>query len=426
MWQARDMVAPYAMREIEITAPLEPIILAPGEGGVHLLVRHEGRPVGRLLLPRRRIGPGIPVRKLRRLAASASRRLLETRMLYDALLEGTRREQPPTPSLTVAVCTRNRATLLRRCLAALVAMRDARLVRDREDDPEASPIEILVVDNAPSDEQTRQAVADFSGVRYVTEPVPGLDFARNRALAETGRDYLGFVDDDAVVDAGWLDQLAEGVEASPEAGAFTGPILPLMLETEAQLRFEHAGGFGEGLDWAIYDAREWGSTTHPAGAGRMGTGASMAFSVAALRAIGGFDEVLDTGPPLPGGGDIDGYYRIVRAGYRIVYLPGLLVHHEHRRDLPGLRKQYHSWGLAAMALLRKNREVDPATRPQHASLLRWYARRNARRLARALLGRGPLHPGMVLAEIWGAAQGYFGEYQRSQRRVAERKRIHQA
>jgi GT2 family glycosyltransferase len=307
---------------------------------------------------------------------------------------------------------------LRRCLAALVAMRDAR-------HQNGQTVDLLVVDNAPTDDQTRIAAA-FPGVRYVVEPVPGLDFARNRALAETDRQYLAFIDDDAVVDSGWLDRLAEAVQATPNAAAFTGPVLPLRLETEAQLRFERAGGFGEGIAWEHYDRWRWGDVIYPAGAGRLGTGANMVFSTAALRAIGGFDEALDTGPPLPGGGDLDSFYRIVRAGCRLVYTPGLLVHHEHRREMAQLRKQYHSWGLAVMALAQKNRAQDPETRPQHRRFLRWWLKHHARRLSRALLRRGPNPPSFVLAEILGALQGYFGEYQRSTVRVASRKREHGA
>ena len=67
--------------------------------------------------------------------------------------------------MTVAICTRNRAGLLRTCLHA---------VRQISYDP----VEILVVDNAPSDESTRQLVTELAAadprVRYAREPRPGL------------------------------------------------------------------------------------------------------------------------------------------------------------------------------------------------------------------------------------------------------------
>lgn len=414
MWLSDTLRAPYSMHDIELTAPLAPLTLSPEDGGAHVLLRHGGHPVGRIWLSRAEHGAEIDPKTLGRLAAEAAGNTIMALCLEDALL-GERAAPLPTPSLTIAVCTRNRAGMLRRCLTALVAMRDARA--------DLGPlVDILVVDNTPTDDRIRVATAGFSGVRYVMEPVPGLDFGRNRALAETDRSWIAYVDDDAVVDRGWLDRLAEAVQTSPEAGGFTGPILPLMLETEAQLRFEWAGGFGKGFDRERYGPERWGDPIYPTGAGRFGTGACMVLSTAAVRAIGGFDEALDTGPPLPGGGDLDIFYRIIRARYRLVYRPGLLVHHQHRSDMPGLRRQYHSWGLSVMALCRKNEVCDPAMRGQHRRMLVWWTRAKLRALLGALRGRGPHPPQFVLAEILGGIKGYFGEYRRSQARIAARKR----
>ena len=412
MWQSDVMKPPYAMHELELTEPPAPIRLAAGAGGAHVLVRHRGRPVGRFWMVRARDGAEMTAEQVAGRAAREAAPQVGALALRDALTGGG---AAPAPSLTIAVCTRNRAAMLRRCLQTLVALRDAQ---------GGGTVEILVVDNAPPDDSTRAAAAEFGGVRYAVEPVPGLDFARNRALAESDRDWLAFVDDDAVADRLWLDALAEGIAASPGAGGFTGPILPLMLETEAQLRFERAGGFGKGFEWMRFGPEAWGDPIYPANAGRFGTGASMAFATAALRALGGFDEALDTGPPLPGGGDTDMFYRVLRGGWPLVYLPGLLVHHEHRRDMPGLRKQYHSWGNATMALTRKSMAEDPATHRRHRLLTLWWWRHHLKRLVRALLGRGVTPPSHVLAEIAGGVQGYFGEYQRSQTRIAERKRAH--
>ncbi len=410
MWQSAVIRPPYAMHEVELTETAAAIRLAEGEGGAHVLVRHRGRPVGRFWMVRAHDGAELSAERVAGRAASESAARVGALAVRDALTGGGR---PSLPSLTIAVCTRNRATMLRRCLATLVTLRDA-----RGDDA----VEILVVDNAPSDDSTRAAVAEFVGVRYAIEPVPGLDFGRNRALAESDRDWLAFVDDDAVADRGWLDALAEGIAASPGAGGFSGPVLPLMLKTEAQLRFEFAGGFGKGFHWKRFGPEAWGDPIYPVQAGKLGTGASMVFATVALRALGGFDEALDTGPPLPGGGDLDMFYRLVRGGRLLLYLPGLLVHHEHRRDMPGLRRQYHSWGASVMALLRKSMAAEPVMRARHRRFLVQWWRRHLGRLAAALLGRDVRPPGLVLAQIWGGVQGYFGEYERSQARIAERKR----
>jgi GT2 family glycosyltransferase len=402
--------APFAMREIDLDDPIGPVELASGDGGAHLLVRYRGRPVDRIWLVR---GPG----RDRFEPSEIAPRLVEAieRAVALDLLHGRARPRADPLSLTVAVCTRNRSELLRRCLEALAARCGT-----------SRGIDVLVVDNAPPDDSTRAVAQGFAGVRYIVESVPGLDFARNRALASTDRAWLALVDDDAVVDAGWLEALAGGIGASPSAGGFVGPVLPLTLETDAQLLFEWAGGFGKGFRWARHGAERWGSSRHPAGAGAFGTGASMVFSTDLLRRLGGFDEALDTGPPLPGGGDIDIFYRVLLSGRPLVYLPELLVHHEHRRDLAGLASQYYSWGLALMAVHRKSVRTDRAMRARNRRYLRWWLRTHAAELARALAGSGRRTPSMVLAELRGALVGYFGEYKRSQARVAGRKRAHGA
>ena len=57
--------------------------------------------------------------------------------------------------------------------------------------------EILVVDNAPSSREYRLLVERRAGqVRYVREPRPGLDWARNRAINEAHGDIIAFTDDD--------------------------------------------------------------------------------------------------------------------------------------------------------------------------------------------------------------------------------------
>lgn len=414
-WASRDLRAPWTIINLEMTQPLTQLDLGKAHG-VYLLLRHQGRPVGRLLIGRSTFGSAISVAQLAPLVRKAGASLAAAYAVYDALTAGA--GTPLLPPLTIAICTRDRPTLLRRTLAALVALRDGR-------SGDATPLDILVVENAPPDSSTRMVVDGFPGVRYAVEPVPGLNFGRNRALRETDRAYLGFIDDDAVPDGGWLDGFAESLRDQPEAGAFTGPVLPLALETEAQVRFEAAGGFGEGIDWRSYRQERWDDPYYPASTGRLGTGTNMIFSTDRLRSLGGFDEALDTGPPLPGGGDLDIFYRVVRSGVPVAYSPRQAVHHEHRRDMPGLRRQFRSWGLSMGALLRKNRRLDPETAAAHRRVLAWLlVQHYGRMLAGYPLGRAALPPGFVFSELGGLIQGLAGEYDRSLRRVAFRRQEH--
>lgn len=75
------------------------------------------------------------------------------------------------PSVSVAVCTRNRSRALARCLDSLAAQRF-----------DSARTEILVVDNGSTD-GTAAVVAGRQArlprLRSLSEPVPGLSRARN-------------------------------------------------------------------------------------------------------------------------------------------------------------------------------------------------------------------------------------------------------
>jgi GT2 family glycosyltransferase len=195
------------------------------------------------------------------------------------------------------------------------------------------------------------------------------------------------------------------------------------LETEAQILFEQRGGFRRGFDKVRYGQTLPGDTSYPCRAWIFGTGANMAFRRDILMELGGFDEALDTGSSLPGGGDPDIFYRVIRAGYPLVYEPRYLVFHQHRREIKALRRQYErSWGRGFMAFLIKSYQTDPSYRPKLCWLVVWWLGEHLWKLQKSLRGRYMLPPDMVLAELWGEIVGLLGEYSRSLKRVEEIRR----
>lgn len=313
------------------------------------------------------------------------------------------------PALTVAVCTRDSVQNLAACLGRLLELRHLE---------SETFFEIIVVDNAPSGEETKALVASLAGVRYVREPRPGLNFARNRALREASGEILAFVDDDVIVDRSWLRGLAHAMCCHPDAVAFTGLVLPLELQTDAQILFEKRGGFEKSFETIRYGPTLPGHPFYPCIGGKFGTGCNMAFRRQVLLELGGFDEALDTGAALPGGGDTDMFYRVIRAGYPLIYEPQFLVFHRHRRDYDKLRRQYaRSWGQGLMAFVAKTYKYDASQRPKIRRLVVWWFDAHFRDLLNSLRGNHVLPANMILAEIWGGVTGIFGAYPRSVRRV---------
>jgi GT2 family glycosyltransferase len=254
-----------------------------------------------------------------------------------------------------------------------------------------------------------------------------LNFARNRAVQEARGEILVFLDDDVVLDRGWFAGLRDVWAANRDAAAYTGQVLAFELETEAQIVFEQRGGFRHGFDRLRFGPISPGSRLYPGGSGMFGAGANMAFQIAVLKSLGGFDEALDTGAEVPGGGDLDIFYRVLRAGYSLVYEPRFLVFHQHRREMSALSRQYRrSWGLGFMCYMTKCLRTDPQRRAHLLHLVAWWFNSHARDLLkhtrRRLLGRPHIPPVMLAGELWGGVVGLLGGYARSQRHVAKIRR----
>jgi O-antigen biosynthesis protein len=410
--------------EVELNAAPEPLGDLEGYKALRVLVRLHGDPVGHVEVP---LLSGVPytaadLRRLilRRLTRPILRRHLVNRLEaplpaggvdLDELLETARPSAAPddaAPLVTVAVCTRDRAEDLRLCLDALM----------RTDYPR---LDVLIVDNAPTSDATERLVRDhYPQVRYAHEPRPGLDWARNRAIQEARGEIIAYTDDDVVVDPSWVSALVEAFRDS-HVMAVTGLTVPYELESEAQVLFERYGGFGRG-----YRRRYWrmpGSETRHLleylGGGRYGAGANMAFRRSIFKRIGYFDPALDVGTVTNGGGDTEIFFRVLKEGHTLVYEPGALVRHRHRKEFSRLRKQMVDNSIGLYSYLVRTALAYPETRLGVLWFgVWWFWRWNVRRLLASLI-RPPHGPReLIFTEMWYSLVG-LGRYQKA-RRAAER------
>jgi GT2 family glycosyltransferase len=274
--------------------------------------------------------------------------------------------------VTIVICTRDRTEGLRECLHSLQQVA-------------YDPLEIIVVDNAPTGSATREAVAalaqDDPRIRYTCESRPGLSRARNHGLAHARYDIVAFTDDDTMVDSGWPSAVAAGFAADPEAMCVTGLVASMALDTGSQRYFDSRYSWGDAFEPARYDliTHRHPSRLYPFSAGIFGTGANFAVRRSALADIGGFDPLLGAGSPGRGGEDLDMFLRVILAGGRLCYLPSALVWHRHRADRQALGEQIYSYGYGLGAYLAKH-------------LLN-------RQLPTAMLGRGLRQVGSVISRM---------------------------
>ena len=319
-------------------------------------------------------------------------------------------------SLAVAICTHNRLEQVARALGSVVTQMPA-------------PLQVILVDNAPSDQSTRNLVRDrFPQVRYELEAAQGLDFARNRALVTATADVVAFLDDDAVAAPGWAAAFLGVFEQNPEVLVCTGRVEALGNDTPGERAFEANGGFSRGtvrIELPV-DARQH-LHGHPAPliawAVSVGSGCSYAVRRNAAIALGGFDEALDLGADLPGGGDHDLLWRALQAGHSVIYEPAAFAWHEHRSDEAAVHAQVVGHQRALSAFLIKHLLLSRGgQRLPLAGYLAWRLVKPGVRLVRRAFGQDPL-PAPVLGRMWWHSWAGLTAYPRAQRLAHARRQL---
>jgi len=263
------------------------------------------------------------------------------------------------PIVSVAIPTYNRADFLRQTLAGLAAQL---FPRDH--------FEVLVIDNNSRD-HTPAVVAEFAGVhpapRHVLEPNQGLDYARNRAIAEARGGILLFGDDDILVSPDWIAQMAAPLLADAggqRIGAVGGEVIPI---------------FPDGLpDWV----REWHAPlafradAGPIDSSRSPMGANLAVPAWVFQKLGPFHTALDRAAGnYFSGGDSEMIRRIRAAGFEVWFAPAAAVRHQ----MPASRTTFRYAARHAFDSAR-SRVIDRAGQPGAAGYL---ASRFAANLAKA-------------------------------------------
>jgi glycosyltransferase involved in cell wall biosynthesis len=252
------------------------------------------------------------------------------------------------PYASVIVCTRNRHELLDRTIRSVKLL----------DYPN---FEIIVVDGSTTTTTADLIRAEFDDVKYLHVGSGGICVARNCGLDAASGSVVAYTDDDVVVDRYWLVELVGALESEERVACATGIAFPLELATQAQLWFEESGAFTEGFDRRVLDLavpREPGSLL-PYATGRIGAGVSMAWWTDAARKLGGFDLALDG----LSGEDLAAFFDALTKGYKIVYEPRAIVHHDHRRSYDELRRQLYSHGLGLGIYLTRCLATQPSRIP---------------------------------------------------------------
>jgi len=226
----------------------------------------------------------------------------------------------PQPSVSIVVCTLDRAPHLRRLLASLRHLDYPRF-------------EVIVV-AGPSTDETDAVLTEFAGqVKVARCREANLSRARNLGVAATAGDLVAFIDDDALpASVRWLAALAAPFALDPALGACGGPVL---VGDGSQAEFEGGATSDYGLQaFVAGDLARQGATLDGYHWVARVAGCNCAFRRETLVAIGGFDETftyyLD---------ESDVCLRLARAGYGIATRADAAVRHYSARS--AVRRSFH-------------------------------------------------------------------------------------
>jgi len=312
----------------------------------------------------------------------------------------------PEISVSIVIGTYDRPDALRNCLKHLMLQESPR------------KIEIIIVDNHPSSGITEPIIQEFPGVILVKESRQGLPYARNAGIVASTGEIIIATDDDVTTPPDWLEKLL-GPFVRPDVMVVTGNVLPLKLEYKSQCLFQAYGKGGLGHGFKKFEAnsnwftRFWWQSVPT---WEIGVTANAAFRAEIFSdpEIGLMEETLGTGTPTGGGEDFYIFYKVLKAGYTIIYEPRAWLWHEHRTEMTTLRRQLYNngKGITSYLLLTCLRDGDLRALINLLLGLAWF---DVRRIIYRILGRIDHPISLTLWEALGHLQGGFALWQSYQR-----------
>jgi GT2 family glycosyltransferase len=222
--------------------------------------------------------------------------------------------------VSLLICSRNRPAMLQQTIESVLQGDEV-------------PTELLVIDqsNSPNPNIADLARQRSTDIRYIWTQTVGLSRARTAAIAKAQHAIVAILDDDMLVTSNWFGTLIRTLISAGDLAVVTGRVLP----AEAEVPGGFVPTYMPSDIPAVYE-------------GRIDTDVLAGGHMAAYRSIfngvGGFDERLGPGTHFPAAEDNDLGYRILEAGYRIVYTPEAVVYHRAWRGKGEYMRMRWSYG----------------------------------------------------------------------------------
>lgn len=272
-------------------------------------------------------------------------------------------------SVSVIMINRNGGMRLRAALRSLRVDLDATWAVE-------PCFELVLVDNASSDGSVDAISRELEGALFpwqlVSEPVPGVNFARNAGLRVGQGELLIFIDSDLEFQHGWLRAYLTAARRNPSLSIFAGRVrigaiegsVPAWLDLTGPYRRDCVTGQTHFTDESVVLTDDAGPV-----------GANMAFRRSVFAKHGEFDTQFGLRPgSLVAGAEAEFFNRLALEGQSFAYVADAVVDHPVRRSQ--LSKSYflkrlHGTGRV-FARMQRLRGVRPR---RMCGLTLWVVRR---------------------------------------------------
>lgn len=211
-------------------------------------------------------------------------------------------------TVSIVICTYNRAPFLNRTLYSLKNLN-------------YKNFEVIVI-NGPSNDNTNEILNAYGdSIKIGHNPIANLSISRNMGIALSSGEIVAFIDDDAIPDKYWLDDIVSKYD-NDKIGGVGGKVYG-----PGDDHFQFEDGYVD--IWGKADVHYANSNYNdPNGVKfNMMLGTNCTFLRKVLIEVGGFDEYYEYYHD-----ESDLAVRVIQAGYKIVNHERAYVHHEFAKS----------------------------------------------------------------------------------------------
>jgi len=211
--------------------------------------------------------------------------------------------------LSIIICTYNRAQFLPDALISL-----------KEQNLDKSKFEVIIINNNSTD-ATESISKNFEkenpdiSFQYHIESSQGLSYARNKGIEVSKGKIIAFIDDDAIAEPDYAENILSTVDQYPEYTGFGGKVLPIFPDKkEPAWMSKYIQGVVSKVDY--------GETTGPFDKKKYPVGCNMIFRREVFDELGAFNVNLKYRSD-----DKYIFLKLREHNKKILYTPTIVVHH---------------------------------------------------------------------------------------------------